>query len=65
MFRNFLSRLFNTGISGALSFPGLVDAGSTSDGAACEARGLTGFATSFLCDPGRPCPLPGPKVLHL
>lgn len=63
--QEFLSRSFNTGISGALSFPGLVDEGCTSDGAACEARGLTGFATGFLCDPGKPCPFPGPKFLHL
>lgn len=47
MFRNFLSHLFNTVISGALSFPGLVDAGFTSDGAACEARGLQALPLAF------------------
>lgn len=65
MFRDFLSCLLNTGISDVLSFPGLADAGSTSEGTACEARELASSATSFLGDPGRPCPLPCAQFLHL
>lgn len=58
MVGNSASQWFSTGIPGVLASPRLGDAGSTSDKAAHG-------ATSFLCDPGRPFPLPGPQFLYL